>query len=52
MIDYLIGIGVVLICVFIIIRLIRNRKKGKSGGCGCTSCSVKSTCKATLSKKD
>ena len=54
MIDYVIGIGVILISALIVIRLINKYKKGKESGCGygCSSCSANSACKPTYSKKD
>lgn len=40
MIDYIVGIGIAAAVIAIVIKGIRNLKKGESGcGCGCSGCS-------------
>ena len=44
-IDYIIIGGVVLAVVGIVVYLIRQKKKGKTGcGCGCSGCPHAGTC--------
>lgn len=46
MIDYIIGFGVAALVVFLVVRGIKQKSRGKSGGCGC-GCSSCSSCSST-----
>lgn len=41
----LIALGVILLCLAIVQKMIRDKKKGKSGcGCGCSGCAMSHMC--------
>ena len=41
----LIALGILLICLAIVLKMIRDKKKGKSGcGCGCSGCAMNGMC--------
>ena len=43
--SILIALGILLICLAIVLKMIRDKKKGKSGcGCGCSGCAMSGMC--------
>ena len=51
MINYVIGFGVAALVIFLVVRGIKRRRSGQSGGCGCgcSSCSSFSSCSSCSS---
>ena len=44
----IIGLIVLLLAVLIIVKLVRDKRKGKSScGCGCENCAMSKTCKSS-----
>ena len=42
----IVGAALVLLIAFIIVRMVKNKKQGKSAcGCGCSGCAMKDSCK-------
>ena len=40
-----VALGVSLLCLAIVLKMIRDKKKGKSGcGCGCSGCAMSGMC--------
>ena len=42
----IVGAALMLLIAFIIVRMVKNKKQGKSAcGCGCSGCAMKDSCK-------
>ncbi len=47
----IVGAALVLLIAFIIVRMVKNKKQGKSAcGCGCSDCAMKASCKGNKKK--